>query len=129
MFNHITMTIMKKMMLTMAMLMTIAISASAMTYREARNYARVMTDRMAVELRLTDRQYREVYNINYRYVESPVMKDRALRQVLSVRQYDKYMMLYRSPMASRHRTVVVRGNKHVHHAPATAHRARVYTRW
>ena len=101
---------MKKMMLTMAMLMTIAISASAMTY-------------------LTDRQYREVYNINYRYVESPVMKDRALRQVLSVRQYDKYMMLYRAPMASRHRTVVVRGNKHVHHAPATAHRARVYTRW
>ncbi len=122
---------MKKIMLTMAMLMTIAISATAMTYREARNYARVMTDRMAVELRLTNRQYREVYDINYLYVNNPVRKDRALSRVLTPRQFERYMRMHHAPVAVYHPVPVkhhpVAKPKHGH--KAHAHRPGVYTGW
>ena len=124
------------MILTMVMMMTIAISASAMTYREARNYARVMSDKLSYELRLTNRQYREVYDIYYRYAENPVRKDHALRLVLTPRQYDKYLMMHRAPVvahrvpvvAHRHHPVVVKAHKHAHKAPV-GRRTVVHTRW
>ena len=57
-----------KKMIFMAMMMTIAISANAMTYNEARNEALFLTDKMAYELGLNDAQYDAVYNINLDYL-------------------------------------------------------------
>ena len=94
---------MKKMML-MAMMMTIAISANAMTYNAARNEALFLSDKMAYELGLTNAQYEAVYEINLDYLLS--IDNRAdvfgpwwnrrnadLRYVLSAWQYDKYVSL------------------------------------
>ena len=111
MSNLLKITIMKK-SLIIAILMTIVISANAMSHRESRIAARAMTDKMAYELRLTDRQYHAVYDINLRYIYDPVRKDRALYRVLTPRQYDKYIHhkhLYAHPVG---RPVPP------HHAPA-----------
>ena len=92
---------MKKMM-TMVMMMTIAISATAMTYNTARNEALFLTDKMAYELGLTTEQYNAVYEINLDYllnvdtradVYGPWwdVRNRDLRYVLSTWQYDRYI--------------------------------------
>ena len=60
---------MKKMMMT-ALLMTIAITASAMTYSEARMEALFLSDKMAYELDLSAPQYEAVYEINLDYMMS-----------------------------------------------------------
>ena len=60
---------MKKMM-TLAMMMTIAIRAAAMTYTEARNEALFLSDKMAYELGLSNAQYEAVYEINFDYFYS-----------------------------------------------------------
>lgn len=60
---------MKKIM-TWAVLMTIAISASAMSYPEARREALFLTDKMAYELGLNDAQYNAAYEINLDYLRS-----------------------------------------------------------
>lgn len=98
----------------LAILMTIVVSANAMSLREARIVARDITDKMAYELRLTNRQYHEVYDINLRYIDNPVRKDRALYRVLSVRQYERYV---------HHRHLFDRPRPHAvapHHRPAPA---------
>ena len=51
-----------------ALLMTIAITASAMTYTEARMEALFLSDKMAYELDLTAPQYEAVYEINLDYM-------------------------------------------------------------
>ena len=92
---------MKKMML-MAMMMTIAISANAMTYNAARNEALFLSDKMAYELGLTNAQYEAVYEINLDYllnVNSRAdvlgpwwdLRNRDLRFVLSTVQYNRYL--------------------------------------
>ena len=58
---------MKKMMMT-ALLMTIAIAASAMNYTEARREALFLSDKMAYELDLTAPQSEAVYEINLDYM-------------------------------------------------------------
>lgn len=60
---------MKKMMMT-AMMMVITISASAMSYSQARNEALFLSDKMAYELNLTSEQYDAVYEINLDYMMS-----------------------------------------------------------
>ena len=60
---------MKKMM-TLAVMMTIAISATAMTYNEARSEALFLSDKMAYELGLNSAQYDAVYEINFDYFYS-----------------------------------------------------------
>ena len=60
---------MKKMM-TLAVMMTIAIRAAAMTYTEARNEALFLSDKMAYELGLSNEQYDAVYEINFDYFYS-----------------------------------------------------------
>ena len=60
---------MKKMMI-LAVMMTIAISAAAMTYNEARSEALFLSDKMAYELDLTEAQYEAVYEINLDYLMS-----------------------------------------------------------
>jgi hypothetical protein len=93
-----------KKMIFMAMMMTIAISAGAMTYNEARNEALFLSDKMAYELNLTEAQYEAVYEINLDYLMSVNSRydvsgpwwDRRnadLRYVLASWQYDRYMRL------------------------------------
>ncbi len=121
---------MKKMM-TLVMMMTIAISAHAFTYAEARNEAMYLTDKMAHELRLTPAQFDMVYDINLDYLRSVnphsnafgsnwVRRNDMLRNVLTMSQYSKYMHtehFYR-PMAA-HPTVhtMPSPKKPVGHAP------------
>jgi hypothetical protein len=61
---------MKKMMIILAMMIAIATSASAMSYREARAHALFITDKMAFELDLTNDQYEAAYEINLDYLMS-----------------------------------------------------------
>lgn len=88
---------MKKMMF-LAMMMTIAISASAMTYTQARNEALFLSDKMAYELKLTNSQFDAVYEINLDYLMavnrqtdisgySWTRRDNDMRHVLSAYQY------------------------------------------
>ena len=94
---------MKKMM-TLAVMMTIAISAAAMTYNEARSEALFLSDKMAYELDLTEAQYEAVYEINLddlmsvnsRYDINGPWWDRRnadLRHVLAAWQYDRFLRL------------------------------------
>ena len=59
---------MKKMILTLMVLLTTALSANAMSYEQARNEALFLTDKMAYELNLTDEQYEAAYEINLDYL-------------------------------------------------------------
>ena len=95
---------MKKMMF-LAMMMTIAISASAMTYNEAHNEALFLSDKMAYELGLTEAQYEEVYRINLDYLMSINpradvygtwwnVRNHDLRMVLSPAQFHRYAAIH-----------------------------------
>ncbi len=57
-------TIMKKFAFALVMLFTMTVSASAMSYEQARNEALFLTDKMAYELNLTEDQYEAAYEIN-----------------------------------------------------------------
>jgi hypothetical protein len=59
---------MKKMILALAALITMTVQASAMSYRQAREQALFLTDKMAYELNLTDEQYEAAYEINLDYL-------------------------------------------------------------
>ena len=55
---------MKKIIMTLVAMLTIAASGKAMSYEQARNEALFLTDKMAYELNLTDEQYEAAYEIN-----------------------------------------------------------------
>ena len=55
---------MKKIMIALTLLLTIAATGKAMSYEQARNEALFLTDKMAYELNLTDAQYEAAYEIN-----------------------------------------------------------------
>ena len=59
---------MKRLVLAIIVLFTITISASAMSYAQAREQALFLTDKMAYELDLTDEQYEAAYEINLDYL-------------------------------------------------------------
>lgn len=59
---------MKKMIMILAMMIAIATSAGAMSYREAKTHALFLTDKMAFELDLTNDQYEAAYEINLDYL-------------------------------------------------------------
>ena len=92
---------MKKMMMIMAMMVTIATHAAAMPYNEAKAEALFLTDKMAYELNLDDRQYEAVYEINLDYFAGLSrhdlfgsdwsLRNSRLRHVLNGWQYDRYM--------------------------------------
>ncbi len=103
-----------KKIFTLAMMMTIAITANAMNYSEAHREALFLSDKMAHELRLSDVQYDAVYDINLDYLLhvnaaadafGPWWNSRnaALRHVLTPRQYDKYigMTYFHRPLTWR----------------------------
>lgn len=59
---------MKKIMMTLVAMLTIAATGKAMSYEQARNEALFLTDKMAYELNLTDDQYEAAYEINLDYL-------------------------------------------------------------
>ncbi len=61
---------MKKMMMIMAMMITMLTSAHAMSYNEAKDQALFLADKMAYELNLSDAQYEAAYEINLDYLMS-----------------------------------------------------------
>lgn len=62
---------MKTLRLLMAtMILGFAVSANAMSYEQARERALFLTDKMAYELQLDDRQYEAAYEINLDYLLS-----------------------------------------------------------
>jgi hypothetical protein len=66
--NNLKLTIMKKFILAFTALLTMAVSANAMSYEQARQQALFLTDKMAYELNLTDDQYEAAYEINLDYL-------------------------------------------------------------
>lgn len=102
MSNHVTLTIMKKILATIALIMTIVVSASAMTFSQARNEALYLSDKMAYELELSLEQYAAVYEINLDYLMSVTSqydvygaawarRNSDLRYVLNVYQYELFI--------------------------------------
>jgi len=61
---------MKKFILALTALVTMTVTASAMSYEQAREQALFLTDKMAYELNLTDDQYEAAYEINLDYLMS-----------------------------------------------------------
>jgi hypothetical protein len=59
---------MRKMMMTLVAMLTIAATGKAMSYEQARNEALFLTDKMAYELNLNDAQYEAAYEINLDYL-------------------------------------------------------------
>lgn len=59
---------MKKFILALTALLVMTVSASAMSYEQARQQALFLTDKMAYELNLTDAQYEAAYEINLDYL-------------------------------------------------------------
>ena len=56
------------MLMTLVTMLTIAVSATAMSFEQARREALFLTDKMAYELNLTDEQYEACYEINLDYL-------------------------------------------------------------
>jgi len=92
---------MKRLLVMITMLLTIAVSASALSYSRARTQALFLTDKMAYELNLTDDQYNACYEINLDYylsisVEGDLFgvywtrRNQDLSYVLSPSQYAFY---------------------------------------
>ncbi|WP_308589689.1 hypothetical protein [uncultured Prevotella sp.] len=61
---------MKRFILSIAMMLTVAMSTMAMSYEQARERALFLTDKMAYELNLTDEQYEAAYEVNLDYLMS-----------------------------------------------------------
>ena len=68
MLNYQNDTIMKKMFFALMVMLTTTMTASAMSYEQARSEALFLTDKMAYELNLTDEQYEAAYEINLDYL-------------------------------------------------------------
>lgn len=61
---------MKKILFTLAVMLATTLSASAMSYEQAREQALFLTDKMAYELNLTEEQYEAAYEVNLDYLMS-----------------------------------------------------------
>ena len=66
---------MKKIMFAIVAMLTIATSANAMSYEQARREALFLTDKMAYELNLNDEQYNAAYEINLDYLMGVTSRD------------------------------------------------------
>jgi len=95
---------MKRLIFTMVVLMTMVSSASAMSYKQARDQALFLTDKMAYELNLTDDQYNAAFEINLDYIMCVELYDDLFGQywtrrntelsyVLTQAQYHAYMLI------------------------------------
>ncbi len=85
---------MKKLILVLTALFTITVSASAMSYEQARNEALFLTDKMAYELNLTDDQYEAAYEVNLDYLMSIGDYDDVYSSYWTRRNMDLSYILY-----------------------------------
>lgn len=85
---------MKKMLFTLITMLTIAASASAMPYEQARSEALFLTDKMAYELNLSDAQYEAAYEINLDYLMGVTSYDDVLGIYWERRNLDLSYILY-----------------------------------
>lgn len=85
---------MKRMIMTIVAILTIAVSADAMSYEQARREALFLTDKMAYELNLDDRQYDAAYEINLDYLLGVTSRDDVYGTYWSRRNLDlSYILL------------------------------------
>lgn len=87
-------TTMKKMMMTLIMAVAFLSGAKAMSYEEAREQARFLTDKMAYELNLNDAQYNDAYEINLDYLMGLRTADDVYGTMLTYRNADLRCILY-----------------------------------
>lgn len=66
---------MKRIIMTMMAILSITMSANAMSYEQARREALFLTDKMAYELNLNDSQYEAAYEINLDYLMGVTSRD------------------------------------------------------
>ncbi len=85
---------MKKMIFTLMLSFCSILSLSAMSYAEAREQARFLTDKMAYELNLNDQQYNDCYEINLDYLLSVETADDIYGDYLAYRNADLRHILY-----------------------------------
>ena len=85
---------MKKIMFALVALLTMSVSASAMSYEQARNEALFLTDKMAYELNLTDAQYEAAYEINLDYLMGVTSVDDVYGPYWERRNLDLSYILY-----------------------------------
>ena len=85
---------MKKMLFTLVTMLTIAVSANAMSYEQARREALFLTDKMAYELNLTDAQYEAAYEINLDYLMGVTSQDDVFGLYWERRNLDISYILY-----------------------------------
>ena len=85
---------MKKMIFVLMMVLTTAVSASAMSYEQARNEALFLTDKMAYELNLTNAQYEAAYEINLDYLMGVTSIDDVFGTYWERRNLDLSYILY-----------------------------------
>ena len=85
---------MKKIFFALVMMLTTTVSASAMSYEQARNEALFLTDKMAYELNLTDAQYEAAYEINLDYLMGVTSVDDVFGVYWERRNLDLSYILY-----------------------------------
>ena len=85
---------MKKMLFTLVSMLTIAVSANAMSYEQARREALFLTDKMAYELNLNDAQYEAAYEINLDYLMGVTSYDNVFGPYWERRNLDLSYILY-----------------------------------
>lgn len=85
---------MKKLVLTLVVLATFTLNASAMSYEQAREQALFLTDKMAYELNLTPDQYDAAYEINLDYLMGVSTADDVFNDYWTRRNLDlSYVLL------------------------------------
>ena len=85
---------MQKMIIALVTMLTVTVSASAMSYEQARNEALFLTDKMAYELNLTDAQYEAAYEINLDYLMGVTSYDDVFGVYWERRNLDLSYILY-----------------------------------
>ncbi len=82
------------MIIALVTMLTMTVSASAMSYEQARNEALFLTDKMAYELNLTDAQYEAAYEINLDYLMGVTSYDDVFGVYWERRNLDLSYILY-----------------------------------
>lgn len=85
---------MKRYMISLLVAFFAAVAVKAMSYEEARDQARYLTDKMAYELNLNDEQYDDAYEINLDYLMGLRTADDVYGPALTYRNADLRFILH-----------------------------------
>lgn len=85
---------MKKIFLTLAVMLTTLVSANAMSYEQARDQALFLTDKMAYELDLNEEQYEAAFEVNLDYLMSITTADDVYADYWTRRNLDLSYILF-----------------------------------